>query len=150
LVRFIECRFVGDQGRIEHDDIGTSPWPQDSAIADPDALRRHGGHLSYGFFERKKFLLAYVPAEDAGEGAVAAGMRSVFAEDRHLTIGGNHRGGMLQDPVDVGFRHAVVNGAHIPFLDQLHHRVGGVLHARFDAAGARDVGESLAGQRRVE
>ena len=71
-VRRLECGLVQDGRRIEHREVGEHPLLEQAAVPEPQDLRGALGHLPHGLLEREATLLAGVPAEHAGEGAIAA------------------------------------------------------------------------------
>jgi hypothetical protein len=73
-VRILESSSVDDGFGIEDGDIGPLARPEEAAVEDSDLGGIGGSHLSNRFFQSKDLLLPDVLAEDAGEGAVVAGV----------------------------------------------------------------------------
>ena len=75
LVRLLECRLVGDRGRIEDDDVREHAFAQEASPRETEVGGREARQPVHRLFERDDFLIAHVAAEQACEVAVRPRMR---------------------------------------------------------------------------
>src|SRR5215470_12089104 len=86
---------VGDRPGVEHDQIGGQLRRDAAAIVQPHTLGVEAGHAAHGVGQAEQLELAYVPTEQAREGAIRCGVvHPVAGEDR---VGLEAAGLVLQD-----------------------------------------------------
>ena len=82
LVRLFIRSVVADGLRVENDDIGEESFLEQAAVLDVEPCRDRRRHFAYGLFECGRPLLAHVPAKNACERPVRAGMRQAPSLNR--------------------------------------------------------------------
>src|SRR4051794_3206537 len=99
-MRLLECRRIAHPRRIEYHEVRLQSRSDHAAVREPKALSRKRRHLAHRIFQRDGLALAHIAGEDSYESTIAARMRHPGpwrAHERHLAVGGDHRGGVAQD-----------------------------------------------------
>ncbi len=86
---------------VENHHVRLHSGSQQAAVVQSGTAGGERSHPAHGVLERQHTAFADIPAEDPGEGAIAAGMRGSLSELRYLAIGGDHGERVSQDPFQI-------------------------------------------------